>query len=143
MPFVSSTDCLNRNGITSTHLGFIKRGHIIVLCFAISPDLPLQLEIADITFAVSDNKPCIVVICSDTIDTGSPGPFPTIVQAAGYSPPALETAAALVFGENLHPQLADRVNPLGPIFGNLGYGQLISGTRQEIYLGFWICGQSA
>ncbi|KAG4423332.1 hypothetical protein IFR04_003566 [Cadophora malorum] len=93
-----------RNGITSTHLGFIKRGHIIVLCFAISPDLPLQLEIADITFAVSDNKPCIVVICSDMIDTGSPGPFPTIVQAAGYSPPALEAAAALVFGENLHPQ---------------------------------------
>ncbi|KAH6712146.1 hypothetical protein BKA61DRAFT_691844 [Leptodontidium sp. MPI-SDFR-AT-0119] len=93
-----------RNGITSTHREFIKRGHVIILCFAVSPDRPLRIDFADITFAVSDDKPCIVVICKDTIDTQNPESFPTIVQAAGYSPPALEAAAALIFGENLHPQ---------------------------------------
>lgn len=30
-------------------------------------------------------------------------PFPTIIQTAGYSPPALEATAALIFGEQLAP----------------------------------------
>lgn len=33
-------------------------------------------------------------------------PFPTIIQTAGYSPPALEATAALIFGEQLSPEIA-------------------------------------
>jgi GNAT superfamily N-acetyltransferase len=88
-----------RNGITSTHLGFIKRGHIIILCFALRTGEQLPLEYADITFAVSDNKPCIIVVCCNPIDENQVIPFPTVIQTAGYSPPALESTAALIFGE--------------------------------------------
>jgi hypothetical protein len=89
----------DRNGITSTHLGFIKRGHIIILCFALRPGEQLPLEYADITFAVSDNKPCIIVVCCNPIDENQIIPFPTVIQTLGYSPPALESTAALIFGE--------------------------------------------
>lgn len=90
-----------RNGITSTHLGFIKRGHVIILCFALRPGQPIQLEFADIALAVSDNKPCIIVVCCTPIDSSQVIPFPTVIQTAGYTPPALESTAALIFGEHL------------------------------------------
>ncbi|TVY29038.1 hypothetical protein LHYA1_G002266 [Lachnellula hyalina] len=88
-----------RNGITSTHLGFIKRGHVIILCFALRPGQHIQLEFADIALAVSDNKPCIIVVCCTPIDANQVIPFPTVIQTAGYTPPALESTAALIFGE--------------------------------------------
>lgn len=87
----------SRNGITSTHLGFIKRGHAIILCLASEP---IQPELADVTFAVSDNKPVIVICCtSSSIDAQQALPFPTVIHTAGYSPSALEATAALVFAE--------------------------------------------
>ncbi|KAH7321555.1 hypothetical protein BKA65DRAFT_482010 [Rhexocercosporidium sp. MPI-PUGE-AT-0058] len=104
-PRIRHVPYTSRNGITSTHLGFIKRGHVIILCFAVSPDRPLQTEVAEMTFAVSDNKPCIVVVCCSPMDTDVAGHFPTVVQSEGYSPPALEAAAELVFGENLHSEV--------------------------------------
>jgi hypothetical protein len=93
---------LSRNGITSTHLGFIKRGQVIILCFAIRPNQRIQFEFADVVLAVSDN-PCVIVICCSPIDTQQAIPYPTVIQAAGYSPPALEATAALIFGEQLPP----------------------------------------
>ncbi|KAF4628494.1 hypothetical protein G7Y89_g9651 [Cudoniella acicularis] len=92
-----------RNGITSTHLGFIKRGHVIILCFALKPGQQIPLEYAEVTFAVSDNKPCIIVVCCTPIDSTQAIPFPTVIQTAGYSPPALEFTAALIFGEQPSP----------------------------------------
>ncbi|KAE8447374.1 hypothetical protein EG329_010788 [Mollisiaceae sp. DMI_Dod_QoI] len=98
-----------RNGITSTHLGFIKRAHTIIICLAVQP---LQLELADVAFAVSDNKPVIVVCCSEP-DINPPLPFPTVVHTAGFSPSALEAAAALMFGEqsqSIVGSLSDPIN---------------------------------
>ncbi|RFU23692.1 hypothetical protein B7463_g12648, partial [Scytalidium lignicola] len=89
----------HRNGITSTHVAFIKRGAVIVLCFVSRPGQSIPLEFADITFAVRDNRPCIIVVCCNPKDTLIGLPFPTIIQTAGYSPPALEATAALIFGE--------------------------------------------
>ncbi|KAM3071938.1 hypothetical protein ACMFMG_008404 [Clarireedia jacksonii] len=88
-----------RNGITSTHLGFIKRGHVIILCFVVRPEQQLQLEIADVVFAVSEDKPCIIVICGDSTDMQDSIPFPTVILTADYSTQALEMAATLIFGE--------------------------------------------
>ena len=61
--------------------------------------------------AVSDNKPCIIVVCCSQIDTQQVIPFPTVIQAAGYSPPALEATAALIFGEQLSSSTAGLSRP--------------------------------
>ncbi|KAH8600870.1 hypothetical protein B0O99DRAFT_648963 [Bisporella sp. PMI_857] len=98
-PRVRHVPYTQRNGITSTHLGFIKRGQVIILCFDLRPGQQIQLEFADIAFAVSDNKPCIIVICCSPLESHHTIPFPTLIQTKGYSPPALEATAALLFGE--------------------------------------------
>ena len=105
-----------RNGITSTHLGFVKRGHVIILCFAPRPGQQIRLEFADIAFAISDNKPCIIVICCSPVDSQQAIPFPTVIQTAGYSPPALEATAALIFGEETQSLTAngDLASPTDP-----------------------------
>lgn len=98
-PVLQVLNRLGRNGITSTHLGFIKRGHVIILCFAPDPSQQLQQEFAEVTFAVSDNKPCIIVVCCKPTDISQALVFPTVIQTVDYSPSALEATAALIFGE--------------------------------------------
>ncbi|KUJ11770.1 uncharacterized protein LY89DRAFT_233894 [Mollisia scopiformis] len=88
-----------RHGITSTHLGFIKRGHAIILCLA---EQPLQLELVDIVLAIRGDKPVVVVCCSP-LDTKQALPFPTVIDTAGYSRPALEATAELIFAERSLP----------------------------------------
>ncbi len=88
-----------RNGITSTHVGFIKRGHVIILCFAPKHGQQLQQDFADVTFAVSDNKPCIIVVCCKPTEISQAIAFPTVIQTVDYSASALEATAALIFGE--------------------------------------------
>jgi len=39
------------------------------------------------------------VVCCSPLEPNQPIPFPTLIQTKGYSPPALEAAAALIFGE--------------------------------------------
>ncbi|PQE11912.1 acetyltransferase protein [Rutstroemia sp. NJR-2017a BVV2] len=102
-----------RNGITSTHLGFIKRGHVIILCFVVRPEQQLQLEIADVVFAVSEDKPCIIVICGDSTDMQDSISFPTVILSADYSTQALEMAATLIFGER-QPKPKEELAILGP-----------------------------
>lgn len=43
-------------------------------------------------------------MCCGPVDTQQPIPFPTIIQTSGYSPPALEATAAIIFGEQARPQ---------------------------------------
>ena len=105
-----------RNGITSTHLGFIKRGHVIILCFAPQPGEQVQLDFADVAFAVNDNKPCIIVVCCSPVDPHHDIPFPTVIQTAGYSPPALEATAALIFGEHSAPSTERSPDPSSTTF---------------------------
>ncbi|RDW70145.1 hypothetical protein BP5796_08542 [Coleophoma crateriformis] len=96
-----------RNGITSTHLGFIKRATIIILCLALRRDHPLQLESAHITLAVCEAKPCIIVICAphaSDLDL----PFPTVIHTNGYSPRALEATANLLFRERGRANMSNK-----------------------------------
>ncbi|APA08263.1 hypothetical protein sscle_03g030330 [Sclerotinia sclerotiorum 1980 UF-70] len=88
-----------RYGITSTHLGFIKRSHVIILCFVKQPQHRLQLENAEVLFAVSDHKPCIIMVCGDQTNLQDPIPFPTVILTSGYTAREMEDAAALIFGE--------------------------------------------
>jgi len=77
---------------------------VIILCFVVRPGQPIQLEFADIAFAVSDNKPCIIMVCCSPLENHHTIPFPTLIQTNGYSPPALEATAALLFGEPTLPE---------------------------------------
>lgn len=77
---------------------------MIILCFVVRPGQPIQLEFADIAFAVSDNKPCIIMVCCSPLEDHHTIPFPTLIQTNGYSPPALEATAALLFGEPTLPE---------------------------------------
>ncbi|KAI9646771.1 hypothetical protein NHQ30_004770 [Ciborinia camelliae] len=88
-----------RNGITSTHLGFIKRSHVIILCFVDRPQHQLQLELAEIIFAVSDPKPCLIMVCGDQTNMQDSIPFPTVILTSGYTAEEMEAAAAVIFGE--------------------------------------------
>ncbi|THV47451.1 hypothetical protein BGAL_0310g00140 [Botrytis galanthina] len=88
-----------RNGITSTHLGFIKRSHVIILCFVDHPEHQHQFEIAEVLFAVSDHKPCLIMVCSDQVNKQDSIPFPTVILTSGYTPEDMEAAAAVIFGE--------------------------------------------
>jgi GNAT superfamily N-acetyltransferase len=56
-----------------------------------------------VTFAVSDNKPCIIVVCCKPTDISQALLFPTVIQTIDYSPSALEATAALIFGEGSQP----------------------------------------
>jgi GNAT superfamily N-acetyltransferase len=47
-------------------------------------------------------------VCCNPIDENQVIPFPTVIQTAGYSPPALESTAALIFGEGR----SSRIQPL-------------------------------
>jgi GNAT superfamily N-acetyltransferase len=96
---------LSRNGITSTHLAFIKRGHVVILCLIDQPSQPLPLGLADSVFAAIDANPCVLVVCSCPEAAQRAIPFPTVIRITGHAPSALEAAAGLIFGEPPPPVL--------------------------------------
>ncbi|KAG9249193.1 hypothetical protein BJ878DRAFT_91281 [Calycina marina] len=97
-----------RDGITSYHLTFIKRGQVIILCFAPPAGEPIDLGFADMACAMSDHKPYMIVVCCSSQENHHQIPFPTLIQSNGYSAPALEATASLIFGEHIDP---NRVQP--------------------------------
>lgn len=78
------------------------------------PTAQLSLEVADITFAVNDNKPCIIVVCCSPINPEQDVPFPTVIQTAGYSPLALEATVELIFGVGTQQTSRQPPEPLEP-----------------------------
>jgi GNAT superfamily N-acetyltransferase len=88
---------ISSDGLTSTHLGFIRHAHAIILC--IQP--PLQtLALVYNLLAVHERKPVIFIICSASTATQSTD-FPTTILTKGHSPPALKAAASLIFSSPL------------------------------------------
>jgi hypothetical protein len=65
-----------------------------------------------VAFAVNDNKPCIIVVCCSPINPDQDVPFPTVIQTAGYSPPALEATVELIFGERSQSHPRTLLEPL-------------------------------
>lgn len=95
------TNTCYRHGINSTHLAFIQRGHLIIICL-VPRQGSLQLSPADTAFAVRENSPCILVVfCSVSLAEAIPS-FPTILRSDEYSPSALEATAALLFDDEIH-----------------------------------------
>lgn len=103
-PWIRHVPYTARNGITPTHLAFIKRAKVIIFVITSPPNsvqLP-QVEIAKVSRDVGDNKPHIIVTCGNPHDLGvMEANFPTIIRLPGYSSADLRTAAAVLFGESV------------------------------------------
>lgn len=91
-------------GITSTHVGFIKRATVVVFVISGPPSRGQisQAELADIAWIVGEQRPHIVIACCD-VEELEPGlsDFPTVFQLPGYAPKELEVAVELLFKSSL------------------------------------------
>ncbi|TRX96292.1 hypothetical protein FHL15_003016 [Xylaria flabelliformis] len=102
-PWIRHVPYTAQNGITSTHVGFIKRAKSVIFIISGPPyaGQTSQVEIAEISRTVGDEKPHIIVACGNIHDSGLvESSFPTIVQLSGYSSTDLRAAAAVLFGES-------------------------------------------
>ncbi|KAI0167023.1 hypothetical protein GGR52DRAFT_584892 [Hypoxylon sp. FL1284] len=101
-PWIRHVPYTSRNGITSTHVGFIKRAKAVVFIISglPSPGQSSQVEIGLMARMVGDKRPQIIVACQNVHDIGlMEANFPTVIQLHGYLPSDLQAAAGLLFGE--------------------------------------------
>ncbi|KAF3771231.1 hypothetical protein M406DRAFT_247179 [Cryphonectria parasitica EP155] len=87
-------------GITSTHVGFIKKARALVFVITgpASPGQPSQVELSNIVQTIGDRRPHVVVACCAVKDLERRAvPFPTVVQLSGYSRRELEMGAEVIF----------------------------------------------
>ncbi|KAI1823350.1 hypothetical protein F4861DRAFT_540105 [Xylaria intraflava] len=102
-PWIRHVPYTARNGITSTHVSFMRRAKAVIFIISGPPSSGQlsQVEIAQVSWTNGDNKPHIIVACGNVQDFGlTEASFPTIIQLLGYSPVDLHAAAALLFGES-------------------------------------------
>ncbi|KAI5803125.1 glycoside hydrolase superfamily, partial [Geopyxis carbonaria] len=88
-------------GITQTHVALIKRcaAVIFVTCNARRPNARSQVQTATAVHRLCYSKPMINMAVCDPYDLLDDRKFGTYLCTYEYSPTALETAAAVVFGE--------------------------------------------
>jgi ribosomal protein S18 acetylase RimI-like enzyme len=101
-PWIRHVPYTARNGLTSTHVGFIKRAQAVIFVISGPPvaGQSSQIDMAEVARTLGEKRPQIIVACSDVqhLDL-SQADFPTILQLPGYSPSDLQAAAAALFGE--------------------------------------------
>lgn len=106
----------SRSGITSTHVGFIKRAAAVVFVISGPPvrGQASQVEMSGIARSVGDQRPHIVVACCDIEELGLLGAdFPTIIQLPSYSAGELESAADVLFRKTIQsPSAAPKLQSL-------------------------------
>ncbi|PSR83353.1 hypothetical protein BD289DRAFT_461359 [Coniella lustricola] len=99
-PWVRHVPYTARGGITSTHVGFIKRARIVVfvICGPPSPGQPSQVEMSNLVQGIGERRPHIVVTCCEIRDLdGKITSSPTVLQLSGYSSRELEAGADILF----------------------------------------------
>jgi GNAT superfamily N-acetyltransferase len=93
-----------RNGITSTHVGLIRRATVVVFVMSEAPrsgDQP-QTHAALVTRKViRDERPLLIVLTCKAQDLEQFfEDFPTIIQSRDYTRPTLEVTASFIFGKD-------------------------------------------
>lgn len=99
-PWIRHVPYTARGGITSTHVGFIKRSTAVIFVISGPPaqGQTSQVEMAEIARAVGEQRPHIIVACCDIDELGfHESDFLTIIQLPNYSLAELESAAELLF----------------------------------------------
>ncbi|KAI1490430.1 hypothetical protein F5X96DRAFT_669701 [Biscogniauxia mediterranea] len=101
-PWIRHVPYTCRNGMTSTHVGFIKRAKAVIFVISGPPAAgqASQIEIAQVARLIGDQRPQVIIACRDVQTLGlMESSFPTIIQLPGYLPSDLQAAAAVLFGE--------------------------------------------
>ncbi|KAI0503365.1 hypothetical protein F5B22DRAFT_629506 [Xylaria bambusicola] len=101
-PWIRHVPYTARNGITSTHVAFIKRAKVVIFIITNPPNSRQlsQVEIAEASQTVGDEKLHVVVACGNADDLGLiEASFPTIIQSRS-SLLELHAVAAVLFGES-------------------------------------------
>lgn len=93
----------NRDGITSSHVAFIRRSKVVILVvndLNISSQTP-HIDAAHVTRVVAgDDKPVIIVLTNSSPELWQRlEDFPTVIQSRDYSRASLEVAVSAIFGE--------------------------------------------
>lgn len=106
-PWVRHVPYTARGGITSTHVGFIRRAKLVVFVVSgpVSPGQPSQVELSNSVQMIGENRPHVIVACCSVQDLEpTVTSCPTILQLPGYSSHELEVGADLLFlGRSTQP----------------------------------------
>ncbi|KAL2257627.1 hypothetical protein VTK26DRAFT_9379 [Humicola hyalothermophila] len=116
-PWVRHVPYVPRNGITGTHVVHIRLAAVVVFVISGPPchGQPSQVALAEITRAVCEQRPEIIVTCCGLQELGPiEKSFPTIIEVPGFAPSDLETSADVIFGQlkKLDPGKPDLQNLL-------------------------------
>lgn len=99
-PWIRHVPYTAKGGITSTHVGFIKRATAVVFVIsgASNQGQISQAELSDIARSIGEQRPHIIVACCSLEELGPvQADFQTVIQLPGFSPQELESAADLLF----------------------------------------------
>ncbi|EAQ85923.1 hypothetical protein CHGG_07176 [Chaetomium globosum CBS 148.51] len=99
-PWVRHVPYLPRNGITGTHVVHIRLAAAVIFVISGPPrhGQPSQLALAEITKALCETRPQIILTCCNLQELGPlEQSFPTILEVPGFAPPDLEAAADVLF----------------------------------------------
>jgi len=100
-PWVRHVPYLPRNGITGTHVVHIRLAAVVVFVISGPPrhGQPSQVALAEITRALCEHRPHIILACCDLQELGSlEKSFPTVLEAPSFSAHDLGSAADVLFG---------------------------------------------
>lgn len=134
-PWIRHVPYTKENGITGTHVAFIKRAKIVIFVITSFPtvDGVSQPQLAEIVREVCEEKPMITVACCDfgDHDIHDHG-FSTVVQSTRFSEPELEAIATLLMVEEPHPiglTTAPSTHPHGSHFESIWSSQILDYER--------------
>lgn len=106
-PRVRHVPYLPRNGITGTHVVHIRLAAAVVFVVSGPPrhGQPSQVALAEITKALCEHRPLLVLACCDPRELGAGGgpldkSFPTLIQVPSLAPFDLEATADVLFGKS-------------------------------------------
>ncbi|SPQ21102.1 03469cb1-da1d-4f8d-a163-585da6649163 [Thermothielavioides terrestris] len=103
-PWVRHVPYVPRNGITGTHVVHIRLATVVIFVVSGPPShgQPSQVALAEITRALCEHRPQIILTCCDMQTLGPlDKSFPTVIEAPSLAPSDLEAAADLLIGEPL------------------------------------------
>lgn len=129
-PWIRHVPYTAKGGITSTHVGFIKRATAVIFVISGGPTQGQvsQVELSGIARSIGDQLPHIIVACCDLDELGPVHvEFGTLIHLPDYTPKELKSAADVLFatpgpsssaGSNLqslmlapHQWVVERWNP--------------------------------
>lgn len=101
-PWIRHVPYLPRNGITGTHVIHIRLAAVVVFVISGPPrhGQPSQVALAEITRALCEHRPQIIVTCCGLEELGPlQKSFPAMIEVPGFAPSNMEAAADVLFGD--------------------------------------------